>query len=79
MYDFFAERYGFGPWDMARMTISEAKMYVNGAEARKKRNSGICKAGKVVVYLTANGSGNKRHWQSMNDYFRIWPFGSLSQ
>jgi len=65
MYDFFAERYGFGPWDMARMTISEAKMYVNGAEAREEKKQRNMQSGQSSG---VSNSQRKREQEALEKY-----------
>lgn len=47
LYDFMAERYGFGPWDIARLHPTEIELYQRGAESREEDKQRAAKRGSA--------------------------------
>jgi hypothetical protein len=63
LWDFLGERYGFAPWEIARMHPTEINRYLSGAESREEKKKRAQERGS-----TPSADQQRREQQALEKY-----------
>jgi len=65
LYDVLGERYGFTPWDIAKMHPEEIKLYLDGMERREEKKQRNANANRQT---TPSADQQRREQEALEKY-----------